>query len=585
MWNKKAIIAVGLAAVIGVTGVGIYLGTRNSEEEVVTKETTVEYGTLTVGVTESGSVTLGTVEQSFSVDLSENSSSSSGSASSSSSAKSSSSSSGMQGMSMNGAGGGENGSSQSSSGSSGDTGILEVEEIYVSEGQVVEKGDNLLKLTSESIKEARELLTQEVNSAQLTLKKARIDRDSTKVSAKYEYQKNITVGQNAKSEYNNTLSSLQKAVDEAQDAIDEAKTRMAAIPTEIKKLKAQKTTVSNTVSTKNANTTTGKDSGSGMTGAPQNGGTGSGGSQSTGSGSTGSQSTGSSSSSNSSTSSGSTDNTSQIESQISALESELSSLKSNYSTLVNRLAQAKSDQISGKITAKEEYDQAMLNYENAKEIYDIAMDGIDDDVNDAKEALKEAKANLAEFESFVLDGTITTEYAGTILTVGYEKGDTLSTDTAIATYADAEAVNVTVSVSQEDISEIEVGDTVNIVFTAYEEETYHGTVTGFTTSESSSSSSTVSYDVTVNVTGDVSKIYEDMTANVTFVTKELEDVLYVSNKAIQTEGTKSYVKRVSDGNTEKVEVETGFSNGTSVEIKTGLSKGDTVLIESRVSGS
>lgn len=181
----------------------------------------------------------------------------------------------------------------------------------------------------------------------------------------------------------------------------------------------------------------------------------------------------------------------------------------------------------------------------------------------------------------MLDGIITTEYAGTILSVGYEKGETLNNDTAITTYADAKAVEVTVSVLQEDISNVEIGETVNIAFTAYEDELYHGIVTGITTSESKSSS-TVSYDVTINVTGDVSKIYEGMTANVTFVTKELKDVIYVSNKAIQTEGTKSYVKRVRDGKTEKVEVKTGFSNGTCVEIKEGLSKGETVLMESQV---
>lgn len=556
MQNRKAIIAAGLIVVIGITGVGIYLGTKESEADVVSKETTVEYGNLTVGVTESGAATLGTVEQSFLINLSD-----SGSNNTTTSSQNTNDLSGMQGMNIAaGNNGGSN--SQGSSNSTNESGTLEVEEVYVSEGQVVEKGDNLLKLTEESVKESRKILKDVVNSAELILKKAKIDRKSTKVSAKYEYEENITIGKNAKNDYNNTLSSLQNAVDVAQEAINEADERMAAIPKEITKLQAQKTSASNSTSTKNANMTS--DMGAGIQGTQ------------------GSENVGNSTINNSTT--GNTDTTSGIDSQISTLESELNSLKKNYSSLLNRLSQAKSEQISGKITAKAEYDQAMLNYENAKEIYDIAMDGIDDEVNDAKEAFADAKENLAEFESFILDGIITTEYAGTILSLGYDKGDTLSSDTAIATYADAEGVNVNVSVSQEDISNVEVGEMVNIVFTAYEEETYHGVVTGITTSESSSSS-TVSYDVTVNVTGDVSKIYEGMTANVTFVTKEIEDVVYVSNKAIQTEGTKSYVKRVSNGNTERVEVETGFSNGTAVEIKKGLSQGDIVLIESQVSSS
>lgn len=558
MWNKKAVFAAGFVVILGITGTGIYLGTREREAEVVTKETVAEYGDLTVGVTESGSAALGTVEQKFSVDLSE-----SGSSSTTTGSQNTNDLSKIQGMNMTTGNNGGSGS-QSDSDNSSESGILEVEEVYVSEGQVVEKGDNLLKLTKESIDKARKILKDAVDSAELTLKKAKIDRKSTKVSAKYEYEENITIGKNAKNDYNNTVASLQNAVNEAQDAVEEADKRIAAIPKEIKKLQAQKTSASKDTSTKNAGISPDRGAGDGTQEVQGNGAI-------------------ESSITDNSTTTGTTDTTTGMESQISALESELTSVKKNYSNLVNRLTQAKSEQISGKITAKEKYDQAILNYENAKEIYDIAMDGIDDEVNEAKDALAEAKENRAEFESFVLDGIITTEYAGTILSVGYEKGDILNSDTAMTTYADAKAVEVTVSVSQEDISNVEIGETVNIVFTAYEEEMYYGTVTGITTSESNSSS-TVSYDVTVNVTGDVSKIYEGMTTNVTFVTKELKDVVYVSNKAVQTEGTKSYVKRVKDGKTEKVEVETGFSNGTAVEIKEGLAQGDRVLIESQVGG-
>lgn len=556
MWNRKIIITIGALAIVGITGIGIYFGTKESEAEVVTKETTVEFGNLTVGVTESGIAALGTVEQKFSIDLTENESNST-----TTGTQNTSDSTGIQEMNMMAGSNGES-SSQSNSKNSSDSGVLEVEKVYVSEGQVVEKGENLLKLTKESIKESRKILKDAVNSAELTLKKAKIDRKSTKVSAKYEYEENIIIGKNAKSDYNNTLSSLQNAVNEAQDAIDDADKRIAAIPKEIKKLQAQKNSASKAVSTQNASVPSDRETGVGMQGEQEN------------------EKVENSTTDNSTTTEG-MDTTSGVDSQISALEAELTSLKKNYSNLVSQLSKAKSEQVSGKITAKEEYDQAVLNYENAKEIYDIAMDGIDDEVNEAQEVLAEAKENLAEFESFVLDGIITTEYAGTILSVGYEEGDVLNNDTAITTYADAKAVEVTVSVLQEDISNVEIGENVNIAFTAYEDEMYHGTVTGITTSESNSSS-TVSYDVTINVTGDVSKIYEGMTANVTFVTKELKDVVYVSNKAIQTEGTKSYVKRVKDGKTEKVEVKTGFSNGTCVEIKEGLAKGDMVLMESQV---
>lgn len=564
MKNKRTIFAVALVVVLGVTGVGVYIGTKDKGAEIVTKETEVAFGNLTVGVTESGAVSLGNVEQSFDIDLSGDDSESSNN--SSSVTQSMGGNGVMPGMNM--ASGSNNTGGQSSTESSSADGVLEVEEVYVSEGQVVEKGEALLKLTDDSVKNARAVLSQKVKSAKLTLEKAKIERKSTKLSAKYEYEANIVTGKNAKKDYNNTIESLSNAVEEAQDAIDEAEKRLKEIPNEVKKLKAKKASASKTTTTKNASTP------SDLEADVQTG------------NQTLENEIGSISNENASNPSNSSkeDNTASIDSQISALESELSSIKKNYSNLANRLSQAKSEQTAGKITAKEKYDQAILNYENAKDIYEIAIDGVDDSVDEAKEELKDAKENLVKFEEFVLDGTITTEYAGTILAIGYEKGDSLSSDTAIASYADENSVEVTVAVSQDDISNVEVGENVNILFHAYKDEEYNGTVTEISNQESSNST-TVSYDVTVNVQGDVSKIYDGMTANVTFVTKEIKDVVYVSNKAIQNEGTKSYVTLVKDGVNKKVQVTTGFSNGTNVEITDGLSKGDIVLIESQVNKS
>ena len=67
------------------------------------------------------------------------------------------------------------------------------------------------------------------------------------------------------------------------------------------------------------------------------------------------------------------------------------------------------------------------------------------------------------------------------------------------------------------------------------------------------------------------------------ITKESREVVHVSNRAIISEGTKSYVKMKNDkGKIMKCEVQTGFSDGVNVEIIEGLGTGDKVLVESRV---
>lgn len=249
---------------------------------------------------------------------------------------------------------------------------------------------------------------------------------------------------------------------------------------------------------------------------------------------------------------------------------------------INKLKAAKSAYTTKSIEAEKTYKASLFSSENAGSQYSADMSGVDIEVESAKAALEEAEETLTAFEAFVGDGTVYSAYDGTVMSVGYEAGDDLSASTALVTFADVSSVTMTVSVSEEDIVGISLGDEVIVELTAYEGKTFPAVVQSIDTSVSSGSS-TVSYDVEVLLTGDLGGIYTDMTGNVTFVEKQVEDVLYVSNKAIINEGTVSYVKvKNENGTIEKTEVTTGFSDGVNVEITSGLSEGETVLIESQV---
>lgn len=565
----------------------------DTKTETVTKENTAKKGNLTVGITESGTMEIGSITQSYELDTSSvgtsSSSSSSGTSSSGSSYSDSSNKSDAQGMQNMGGSmgmaGGQLGSDSSSSttkttsSSSGSESVsdsdLVIKKVCITSGQNVKKGDTILKLTTKSVSNVRKLYKAAVSSAKLSLKEAKVDRDSDKLTAEYEYKERIAAGKSAKTTYKATLQSLDSAVVTAQNNYNTAVSGIKTLPLKIKNLKKKikkaggsttiyKSTSTNQNTGSNAGNNTGNMNGTGM-GDDKNGGT-------SGTGTT-AGSTGSQSGSNTVT---------IMQQQLASYQQQLSEYKSNLKNLKSQLKSAKKARKTGKVSAKKTYDAAMLQYSNAKTLYNVAMDGIDDDVKDAQETLKDAQKALKTFEKYAGTGVIKAECSGTVTSVGYEDGETLSTDTDIATYMNSDAVTTSVSVAQDDISEIEVGDTVNISLSAYEGKTFHGKVTSISTT--SSGTSTVSYPVVVTMTGDVSSIYAGMSADVTFVTKEVKDVLYISNKAVETEGTKSYVtKKNSDASTTKTQVKTGFSDGHNVQIESGLSEGDTVLIESRVS--
>lgn len=523
MKKKSKVIAVSVivVAAIAITGVGAaaYKSKSATKTETVSKETSVGKGNIVVGVTENGSVSVGTLDQKFDLDTS-----------STTTTKSTTTSTGTSGSTSASAGSSQQGGSStsgsasktssttktsttsstssssktsSSSSSSDSTATLKVEEVYVKTGQKVNAGDPILKLTDDSVAAYKKQLEEAVTSDSVALKQAKMNVQSTKLQADYNYDSNVANGSVAESEYNSTIASLQAAVDNAQSAVDASNAKIADYQAKI---------------------AAGTD-----------------------------------------------------------MSSQLAAEQNNLVTLQAKLTSAQNDYATKSVAAKETYDETMLNYNNASSIKSIDTSGINDSVETAQDNLNDAQEALSEFQKTVGDGKIYAAYSGIIMSVGYAVGDTLSSSTNIATYADDTAVTIAVSVSQEDISAVKIGNKVNIALTAYNGEAFTGTVTGMDTT-TASKTSTVSYTVTIAFNGDVSKVYAGMTGDVTFVTKEVDNVIYVSDKAVKTEGTKSYVDvKNSDGTIDKREVKTGFSNGVNVEITSGLKEGETALIESQVS--
>lgn len=555
---------------------------KKSDTKVVTKETEVKSGNLTVGITESGNVAIDTLTQSYSLSrtsVSSTSTSSSGSTSSATTTKSGSSDSTKsadnasleQSSSTKNSASSTQSTADSSTQSTADSSTqstaysstqnssasseeeLVVKKVCVSTGQSVKKGDTLLTLTKSSVESAKKSYQENYDAARVAYNEAKTTRDAAKVSAEYEYKQRIATGKSALATYKATVASLEANVSSTKAAYQKAQNGIKTLPTQIASLKKKiakaksasgvMDSVNNTTQQSSSNTTTGT---------------------------------------NTTSSAQSSSTITQLTQELTQLQTQLSEYRSNLNSLKSQYTSAKKALKTGKITAKQTYEESRIEAKNAKALYTVALSSVNDDVDAAKETYDQTKEELEAFNAFTKNNEVTAKYTGKLTSVGYSKGDSLNSSTAIAAYVDTDGVNITVSVAQDDVSNIKVGDNVNIYLSAYEDELFEGTVTSI--SSSSTGDTTVSYPVVVTLSGDVSKVYDGMSSEVTFVSKEVKDVTYVSNKAITTEGTKSYVTlKKADGTTKKTKVVTGFSDGHNVEIKSGLKKGDTVLIESQVS--
>lgn len=554
-WNKKAVLALILLAVILLALViGLAIKSSLSESGQVTyREVETVYGDLTVGITESGSVDIGTVEQTFDLDISELVRAT---------VSSSSGGSGSGGNAGGMMGGGQSGgmdmfsqifnfAGQSGQNTTGESDSIEITEVMVSVGEYVEEGDVLYVLDEEKVEELRERLQSDVEKASADLELVYAQQEESRQSAKQTLDSSLAYGEYALTEYNRTITSLTEAVEEKQEALAVAKEELQLYKSRLLTSQEDYANALNLL----ANATwcvenTDKVNNTYMyvkyvelqTQAQSN--------------------------------------VTTLENQISQLERSIESAESQVENLTTELAKAKRSLATGKLTAKQTYDLRLLAYENAQETYNIAISYLDENAVEQEDTYAAAEERWEEFGSQIDGNSVCATYSGVITDVALAVGDSLSTGSSLITLYDLDDVTMTVTVAEDDMTDIMVGSMANVSFTAYPDQVFSAVVSEI--GDATSSSGEITYDVTVSLQGDVSGLYQSMTGEITFITKETKEVLYVPNRAIIRKSNKSYVKVKENGNVKTVEVVTGFSDGVNVEIKEGLSEGDVVLIESKV---
>lgn len=227
----------------------------------------------------------------------------------------------------------------------------------------------------------------------------------------------------------------------------------------------------------------------------------------------------------------------------------------------------KSSTVSGEI-ADVKYQSSLTSYENA--------------LSKAQRELEEAASKLEAFNEFVGDGIVCVEGSGIVTEVGYETGDYLMNTGTLIAFAKADEMTVSVDVSQEDVVTMKVGDTVELSFSAYDGELYRGVIESITTTATSRNSATISYPVVVSIQGDTSPLYSGMTADVTFVTEEAENISYVLRKAVVEENGKNYLYIKSGDAYVLTPVTTGFNNGEYIEVRDGIEAGDRYYIRTLI---
>ena len=420
---------------------------------------------------------------------------------------------------------------------------LYVEEVYASNGERVEAGAKLFKLTAESVEDARTELKNAAKEAELSYRSNVITTNQSKIQAKYTYEKALLEASQAAQVYEDKVAELQAKVDKAKSTYEETQEAYQELYDavtnntlrdmyEVDEKKAAyeeahemyiKMVANSDLSAEelDGDSKGGQEMAAGTTTMPQ------------GVGSTQMGRGVDREAAAAAAYKNSVIKTIQLlkeedeeaeqayEQAKSEYEDALESAELDLKTLLNKMDSARADYEEATLNFQKESTGAKTTYQlatakqgTAKTDYDTTLTSLEESLEKLQDAKEEADENLALFEKLVGDGYYYIEETGTILMIRVSEGKTLGGEDMIFAYSNPAEISVSVSVSQENIAELSVGDEATVMIS--EKGNYKGIITMINPVASSDSRTSVSYTVELALEGDVSGLEANLSATVLF---------------------------------------------------------------------
>ncbi len=278
-----------------------------------------------------------------------------------------------------------------------------------------------------------------------------------------------------------------------------------------------------------------------------------------------------------------------------ALSDRISDLKKKVESYNIALENARLSQQTGTLSAEQAKQLTELSAQTAQAQYNLTTLQLSQSVEEAQETYDQTVRQINDIQKSISEeGIVYAPCTGMIVSVSLEEGDDFDvtydkdTDTlnqqTLLTMTNISSVYVPITISEEDILNVYIGQPASVSMSAFEDVTFDAQVDTISVEAARSGAATVSYTVTVKYDGENTRdMYEGMSAQTTLLQRVAKNVLYINNQTVTNKEGIATVQKLDDaGNAVTVTVKTGFSNGQYVEIISGLEEGDTVLAASGV---
>ena len=227
-----------------------------------------------------------------------------------------------------------------------------------------------------------------------------------------------------------------------------------------------------------------------------------------------------------------------------------------------------------KVVSQAEFDQRRTQVEAARQQYKVALNAAEQSYR----SLEAARARVSLARKSLSDTNVRAPFAGLVAERAVSVGDYVTKGTRVATVVSVDPLRVELSVPEQAIASIKIGQQVRLTVDAYPGESFIATVRFVSPSVRVDQRALTVEAVASNKDG---RLKPGLFATALIRQSESAAALTLPEAAVETISGTSRVYLIKDGKAEELIVTLGQRDGEHIEIASGLARGDTVVREPR----
>ena len=227
-----------------------------------------------------------------------------------------------------------------------------------------------------------------------------------------------------------------------------------------------------------------------------------------------------------------------------------------------------------KVVSQSEFDQRRTQVEAARQQYKVAINGAEQSYR----SLEAARARVSLAKKSMSDTAVRAPFAGLVAERAVSVGDYVTKGTRVATVVSVDPLRVELSIPEQAVAMVKVGQQVRLTVDAYPNETFAATVRFVSPALRVDQRALTVEAVASNKDG---RLKPGLFATALIQQGEPAPALTVPHTSVETISGTSRVYAVKDGKAEERIVTLGAKVGEFVEITSGVANGDSIVGEPR----